>query len=323
MKHIETPERKLRGRIRLARTVFIPLAILVLWGIVGFLATIPVVGNHPYWRTLRAQPKDFALDAEDVSLPSTDGIRLTAWYIPARPIARGTVILAHGINGNRSDMLPRAAFLVKAGYNTLLLDLRGHGGSDGDYAGPGYMESLDVLGGVSYLKKRGEQAPIITMGHSYGAVASLYAAAQSQEVAAVIADSAFISFEDMVKRATILLADDPERSVWERLGLRLAGFHATELAVLPILYIRTGVWYSGRKSDSLRAIPLIGKRPILFIGGQRHEICPPENARVMYDTALSPDKQLLIVPDADHDSTFKTAPQLYEAAVLRFLTKIS
>jgi uncharacterized protein len=318
-----TPERKPRRRKILERAAYVFVGVVVLWGVVGFLATIPVVGEHPYWRTLRAQPRDFGLEAEDVSFQSQDGIRLTAWYIPARPFARGTILIAHGINGNRSDMLPRAAFLVRDGYNTLLVDLRGHGGSGGDYAGPGYMESFDVLGGVTYLRKRRVQAPIVTMGHSYGAVAALFAAAQSQDVAAVISDGAFISYDDMVKRATILLAQDPERSIWERIGLRLAGFRATEYVVLPIFYLRTGVWFSGRKSNSLKAIARIGNRPILFISGARDEICPPANARLMYNAAQSPDKDLLIVPDADHDSTFKNAPQLYESVVVRFLEKVS
>lgn len=319
MNHIETRTRKFRGRTHLIHALYVLLAVLLLWASLGFLATIPVVGEHPYWRTLRALPKDFGLVAEDVSLLSRDGIHLTAWYVPAHSVARGTVILVHGINANRSDMLPRAAFLVKAGYNALVLDLRAHGGSDGNYADPGYMESLDILGAISYLRKRGEEAPIMVMGHSYGAVAALWGAAQSQALSAVIADSAFVSFDDMVKRAAIVLADDPERSFWERLGLRLARSRATQWALLPMFYLRTGVWFSSRKSDSFRAIPLVGNRPILFIAGQHDEICPPENTRVMYDAALSPSKQLLIVPNADHDSTFNAAPQLYEATVLRFL----
>ena len=46
----------------------------------------------------------------------------------------------------------------------------------------------------SYLQNRGQTGPIAAMGHSYGAVAALYAAAQSPDIAAVIADGAFISF---------------------------------------------------------------------------------------------------------------------------------
>jgi uncharacterized protein len=79
-------------------------------------------------------------------------------------------------------MLPRAAFLVHAGYNVLVLDLRGHGESAAQYASPGYLESRDVLGAIHYVRDRGEHAPIALLGLSYGAAAVVLAAAQSKDV---------------------------------------------------------------------------------------------------------------------------------------------
>jgi uncharacterized protein len=305
--------------LQMRRVVYVVIALLVLWMIIGYVATIPVVGNHTYWRTLRARPEEFGLKSQDVSFSSLDGVQLRGWYIPADGSPRGTIVISHGINGNRSDMIPRAAFLVRDHYNAFLIDLRDHGESAGKYAGPGYMEALDVVGAVNYLQALNEQPPIIALGHSYGAVASLYAAAHSPQIAAVIADSAYLSFEDMVQRATSLLAEDPERSFGERLGLRIAGFRGVESAVIPIYYLRTGVWMSREKANSLNAIALIGTRPVLFIAGAQDKICPPDNARAMYQAALSRQKRLLIVPGAEHDSTYTTSPQLYESTVIQFL----
>ena len=301
------------------RCVVFACLLIGLWAISGFLATIPVTGNHTYWRQFRAWPGDFGLKAEDVSFLSQDGIPLKGWYIRTDGVSRGTVILAHGINGNRSDMLSRAAALVRHNYDTLLIDLRDHGQSGGNYAGPGFIESRDILGALNYLRSRGQTGPFAAMGHSYGGVAALYAAAQSPDFAAVIADGAFISFEDMVSRSTTLLARDPERSFWERLGLRLAGFRGVEWVVRPMYYVRTGIWLSARKTDTLVPISLIGIRPILFIAGERDEICPPQNAALMFEAARSPEKRLLLVPMAGHDATYQTAPQLYESTVIRFL----
>ena len=157
------------------------------------------------------------------------------------------------------------------------------------------------------------------MGHSYGAVAALYAAADSPDLAAVVADGAFISFGDMVSRATILLSQDPERSFWERFGLRLAGFRGVEWAVKPIYYLRSGIWLSREETNTLVPISQLGTRPILFISGEKDEICPAQNARIMFDMARSPQKRLLVIPNADHDTTFQTAPHLYESVVIQFL----
>jgi len=91
------------------------------------------------------------------------------------------------------------------------------------------------------------------------------------------------------------------------LGLRLAGFRAAEWVVKPMYYLRT-------KERRRQLVPIseIGTRPILFISGERDEICPPENAKLMFEAALSPEKRLLVVPEAEHDATYQTAPRLYE-----------
>jgi hypothetical protein len=39
----------------------------------------------------------------------------------------------------------------------------------------------------------------------------------------------------------------------------------------------------------------------------------------MYDAALSPKKRLLVLPSAEHDTTYSSSPQVYETAVAGFL----
>ena len=136
------------------RRIAIVLASIVgLWALLGFLATLPVTGNHAYWRRFQVLPEDFHLKVESVSFSSLDEISLKGWYIQAEGVSHATVILAHGINGNRSDMLPRAAILVRHRFNALLIDLRDHGESGGNYTGP-------VLGVLKVLKNRGQLGPL-------------------------------------------------------------------------------------------------------------------------------------------------------------------
>ena len=160
-------------KIRIRRLALVLASIIGTWAFLGFLATIPVTGNHPYWRTFRARPEDFGLQAENVSFSSQEGILLKGWYIRPHGASHGTVIVAHGINGNRSDMLSRAAILVRHNYGALLIDLRDHGESGGHFTGPGYVESRDILAALKFLRSRGQVGPVAAMGHSYGAVAAL------------------------------------------------------------------------------------------------------------------------------------------------------
>jgi dipeptidyl aminopeptidase/acylaminoacyl peptidase len=309
-------------RTILKRIASIFFGIVVLWAIVAFLVTTPVVGNHPQWRRVWTQPQDFGLKAEEVSFLSRDGIPLHAWFLPAEGVSHGTIILAHGIDGNRSDMLPRASFLVHDGCDVLDVDLRDHGGSGGNYSSPGYLEARDILGAVSYLRKRGQTGPLVAMGHSYGAVASLWAATESPDISAVISDSAYLSLSAMIRRATLLLSEDPGMSFWVRMGLELARIPNTPLVVLPMFYLRTGVWINLAKTNTLNAVRQMGARPVLFISGALDPITTPNSTRRMYNAARSPGKMLLIVPGADHDATYRTAPDLYQGTVLRFLEEV-
>jgi pimeloyl-ACP methyl ester carboxylesterase len=113
-------------------------------------------------------------------------------------------------------MLPRGSFLVHGGYNVLALDLRGHGESAAQYATPGYLEARDILGAVRYVRSLGETKPIVLLGISYGAVASLLAAGRSQEIAAVIADGAYPTGKDVYENINRHFVGDNGTKPWLR-----------------------------------------------------------------------------------------------------------
>lgn len=290
----------------------------------GYMVTLPALAS-PASRHLGSAPSDVGLAADIVSFPSRDGIDLRGWWIPAEGAGgpRGTVILAHGRDANRSFMVSRAAFLVAAGYDAFPIDLRAHGESGGRYMTPGYLEALDILGAVDAARRRGAPGPFVALGHSSGAVASLQAAARSSEIAAVIADGAFISADRVLERATTIVGRDAHAPAAEKVGLRVASWLLRSSwgrgFANYAFYVRTGVRMDAHDADALPTIARLGSRPVLFIVGQQDGIATPEDAREMYDATASPRKALLVVSGAGHNTTYSTAPKVYARAVLRFL----
>jgi dipeptidyl aminopeptidase/acylaminoacyl peptidase len=286
----------------------------------GYARSSQWIGNHPEWRKIKASPSDYGLRSQLVSFPSADGIVLKAWWLPAQNETGRlgpTIILAHGRDDNRSGMLPRAAFLVRSGYNVLDLDLRNHGESEGDYVTPGYLEALDVVGGVDYLRGQVERGPIGVLGFSYGAVAGLHAAVRTREILAVVADSAFISNADLRDR----VAHSSQIPLKSRVRAWLGAIPLLDSTSDLIFRLRTGVKLSGEEGDSLSAIDRITDRPILFVSGERDWMAPPENARKMYERAQHSQKALLIVPGARHNESYTGAREEYERQVLGFFRK--
>lgn len=104
---------------------------------------------------------------------------IECWYIKTeRPDssgkAKGTVLIFHGYAGEKSSMLDRSNEFNQLGYNTLLVDFMGSGGSEGNQTTLGYKEAEEVKTAFDYLKEQGEEN-IYLFGNSMGAVAVMKA----------------------------------------------------------------------------------------------------------------------------------------------------
>jgi uncharacterized protein len=134
-----------------------------------------------------------------VTLTSNDSIKLEAWYFTV-PAAKGTVAMFHGHGGNKSGNLNEAATFRQMGYNTLLVDLRAHGGSGGNTCTIGVDEAQDVYAAYNYIKAGGEKN-IILWGISLGAATITKAVADYSDMkpAKIILEMPFGSLMDAVE----------------------------------------------------------------------------------------------------------------------------
>lgn len=108
---------------------------------------------------------------ETIALQSNK--KIECWFIQADS-ANGTVILFHGYGGEKSSLLDKAEEFLKLGYNTLLVDFMGAGGSEGNQTTIGYKEAEEVKSCYDYLEQKGERN-IYLFGTSLGAAAILKA----------------------------------------------------------------------------------------------------------------------------------------------------
>lgn len=96
--------------------------------------------------------------------------KLEGWYVK-HPGAKGTVILFHGYAGEKSSLLERAEEFYLLGYNTLLMDFMGSGGSEGNATTIGFKEAEQVKDCYDAIHRTDEN--IILFGTSMGAAAIL------------------------------------------------------------------------------------------------------------------------------------------------------
>jgi uncharacterized protein len=87
--------------------------------------------------------------ARDVTLETSDGLELGAWYLPPRDRTAMTVLVANGNAGDRAGRAPLAEALSARGLGVLLFDYRGYGGNAGSPSEAGF--ALDAQAAYEYL----------------------------------------------------------------------------------------------------------------------------------------------------------------------------
>lgn len=246
----------------------------------------------PVRMTNIGQPEQLNLPYKDVTLTTSDGLKISGWYFSGtRPDA---VILVHGIHANRQAVLPEATILAKAGYHLLLIDLRGHGLSEGNQATYGYREAWDVQAAVDYLDTLPEIEHIGALGTSYGGAAVARAAAIDSRLEAVVIESSYSSLPDAVEDSF------DQRSM----------FPKWPFAPLLVALAERRVGIKISQVDSARDLATIHPRAVMIIHGTEDGLFPLHHALKMYDAAQEP-KELWVIegfghgnPAIDHEGEF-------------------
>ena len=146
-------------------------------------------------RDLGPGPDSIGLAYQQLEIPTEDGVRLVAWYVPVSE-PRGTVLFFHGNAGNISHRLESLRVFNELGLATLIFDYRGYGQSEGKVSENGLYRDADAV--WRHLTKEMGIPPgqIVVFGRSLGAAVAAYVAGR-QEPGALILESGFVSVADL------------------------------------------------------------------------------------------------------------------------------
>jgi uncharacterized protein len=223
-------------------------------------------------------------NGRDVVLETDDGIRLGAWYFPARTPGPA-VLVCNGNGGNRWLRTELAAALSRAGVSALLFDYRGYGGNPGRPTEDGL--AADARAAQAWLAAQPDVDPnrIAYFGESLGAAVAVGLAVQ-RPPAALLLRSPFTSLADV------------------------AAVHYPWLPARRLLLDR---YASIERIASVSA-------PVLVIAGDRDDIVPASLSRRLFDAAVDP-KRWLLVPGAGHNDRELLDGRQMMDAVERFLAE--
>jgi len=262
------------GRIAL-RAVIIYAVIVAL---AAMLQSRLVYFPTSQWETT---PDAIGLRHEDVTLTAADGVKLSAWFVPAAR-AKGAVLFCHGNGGNISHRLETIATWNGLGADVLIFDYRGYGRSEGKPTEAGTY--LDAVAAWDWLLQRrgGEPNGVIVHGRSLGGAVAAHLA-RSRRPAGLIVESSFSSIAD--------------------LGAELYWF-------LPVRWLCR---FDYATAEYVKGVTC----PLLVVHSRDDDMIPLRHGRRIFAAATQPKEFLEI--HGSHNGGFIESMDAYEPALRRFL----
>jgi alpha-beta hydrolase superfamily lysophospholipase len=233
-------------------------------------------------------PQDSPANTRDLAIPVAEGVEVGARCHLADPEA-ANILFFHGNGEIAEDYDDIGALYVERRINFLAVDYRGYGRSTGQpTASTMLADSYVILGFVAdWLNRQGYTGPLIVMGRSLGSAPALeLACRQSDAIAGLILESAFAHTGPLLRRVGVNLATLP-------------GFEENR---------------GFRQLDKIRTFA----KPTLVIHAEYDHLIPFTDGQALYDASPAPDKHLLMIPRADHNTIFAVGLQPYLDSVENF-----
>jgi len=236
-----------------------------------------------YPRRQHSKPRGAAFDLE---VPVENGLSIVCRAFPARE-DNPWILYFHGNGEVVSDYDGIAPMYNERGLNLLVADYRGYGASGGKPTFTAMVQDAVTIFEHVYhkLPPEGEKYDWYVMGRSLGSISTLELAAKFPgKLKGLIVESGFISVTGLIDH--LGLPSPGDLSALEEESRRLAG--SIEL-------------------------------PALVIHGQQDRLVPLEQGKDLYQTLGSEQKELLVIPGADHNDIMFVDPEQYMQAVEKFI----
>jgi len=242
-------------------------------------------------------PDKAHLEYRDVTLTTADGLRLRAWWLPAKAgvVVKGTVLHLHGNGGNLSGHLGASWWLPEQGYQVLMFDYRGYGLSEGEPSLPAIYQDIDAA--FDWLQKApGVQGkPLVVLGQSLGG--------------ALVVHYLVERHPEYQSRLKALVLDDVPASYRSVGRDALGSSWLTWPLQIPLS------WLVPDSDSAIKAMPRLTGVPKLIFQSLDDPIVPLANGILLYQAAPPP--RVLQLTRGAHVQTF-TDPT-WRQVMLRYL----
>lgn len=224
---------------------------------------------------------------ERVTFTTYDDVKLVGNLYTAQGDAEWWpgLVVCHGFGSSKERHAGFGERAAAAGFTTLIMDLRGHGESDGEVDANLFN---DVAAAFLYLQSRPEVNPmnVGVRGSSMGGWLAIHTSAHLKEIAPVVA---YCPTNE--GQLTILM---------EEVGMVQRGHPSPMVQGTPPRVNVNSVLQLLYRLDITKAVKRISPRHLLLVHCEGDEVVPSHISQRIYDEAREP-KTLWLLPGGDHE----------------------
>ena len=253
-----------------------------------------------------AHPDDFLLNSEKIDIVTKDNLYLSAYLIKTeQDTQKGTIILLHGIRSCKENNLPVCKYLADEGYNSVIIDLRAHGASQGKFCTFGFYEKHDIVTLIDTLYNvKNLNLNIGIWGQSLGGAISLQTLEIDKRLKFGIIESTFTDFRTIIHdyffyHMKFKLSFFTNYMI-NRAG-RIAKFKVSEIQPL----------------QSAKSIT----QPILLAHGEEDKKIDIKYGKEIFKVLQNKNNKFISIPKAGHSNLKATAGDNYIKEVILFIDK--
>ncbi|MFX0092011.1 MAG: alpha/beta hydrolase [Candidatus Hodarchaeota archaeon] len=229
-------------------------------------------------------------EVTEIFVPVTESIQISCrWHFTDKDAP--TILFFHGNGEIASDYDDLAPAFNKLGLNFFVADYRGYGQSDGSPTWTGMAQDAHTIFSylTSFLKEKEYTPDLIVMGRSLGSASAIEIASHyGHQLKGVIIESGFAHTYQLIRR----------------LGV-------------PQSYLPSDREHEVSNLEKIKEVNI----SILIIHAQNDQIIPLQDAKDLYSnvTTADEDKELFIIPQADHNTILYFGFEEYFRALKNFI----
>lgn len=219
-----------------------------------------------------------------------------------------TVILVHGLGGNRYSNYPFAEYFLKKGYNVITYDQRSTNENTARYTTFGYWEKYDLIDWVNYVEQEAPGQKIGVWGASFGGATAGLA----------------LGYENMDSKIDFMILDCPVSSMkWmveEEMRNMKIGLPVSYMTWCGNVLNKLKLGFTYQDADVANAMKEV-ITPVLIINSKSDSTTPYFMGKDIYDSIPENNREIWTVDDSKHCDMWLDYNKEYQDKIDSFITK--